>query len=930
MRCILVISFFSSVSMSFAQEWLTLTPDPSYTSFNNAQCIEAVGNFIHVVYTEGVESKEQVYYTRSNSNFYYWETNKVISGTRKGAYPSISVSGDIVHVVFVEPWYGGGIYYTRSDDNGDSWEDPVLLTSTHAEIAFPSLAVSGQTLHLVWQDRREISSEIYYKKSEDGGHTWTDDRKLTNTEQESISPCVAVDSSNVHLVWKDDDGVHYQQSVDGGNTWAGDVLLAWLGDQPTITVSGNLVMVLWADNRDGSADIYLRRSLDSGHVWEDEIQPVAHINPASSPRVASSGNFCYLVWNEMVDHTWSILTSFSTNGGLTWYYPERSNISSGFAIRPFVAIHDKDVHIICTEKDLLNGNQEIRYAHEKNVFPDFSHNSFEWGFGYVSTSDECGQALITDDAGNVYVTGYFSKTIDFDPGPGVYNMMSVGGGYDIFIEKFNASGQLMWAHRAGNSFHDAANAVTLDAHGNVFVAGYFSGKVDFDPGPSVYELQSAGVQDIFILKLDPGGNFIWARRMGGSGTDIANSIAIDSSGRIITVGSFSEVADFNPGTGINNLTSNGMVDIFISVLDRNGLFVDAQSFGGPEYDYASAVITDTSNSIFVTGTFGDTIDFDFGTDIHMLSSNGKNDIFLLKLNAAGKWEWSKSVGSAGNDNSSAMVIDRDGNIYMCGSFSKEMDIDPGPGVVWLDLYGGIFILKLDADGQYEWSTAFGGFGNASGIALDDFHNVYVTGGFQYLNIGRSFQNQYLESFESDDVFTLKVNPKGVLVWIDVMSGLSYAEGCGIAIYSNTDIYVTGQYYESLDLDPSIDLHLLESPAGSYRDFFIIKTRQCAPVYNTITATACEFYWAPDGYTHWTTSGTYQEVLLTNEGCDSVLTVNLTILNPTSGEEVITACDQYISPKGNIWNASGVYHETLTNGAGCDSIVTYYLTINQHS
>ena len=146
-----------------------------------------------------------------------------------------------------------------------------------------------------------------------------------------------------------------------------------------------------------------------------------------------------------------------------------------------------------------------------------------------------------------------------------------------------AHGQnFVWAKQMGGGNFDVGSGVALDGSGNVYTTGFFRGTADFDPGAGVFDLTStsAGFEDIFVSKLDSNGNFVWAKKMGGTGGDGAHSVAVDGSGNVYTTGFFSGTADFDPGPGTFNLTSAGFNAIFVSKLDSNGNFVWAKQMGG--------------------------------------------------------------------------------------------------------------------------------------------------------------------------------------------------------------------------------------------------------------------------------------------------------------------------------------------------------------
>ncbi|MBK8846296.1 MAG: SBBP repeat-containing protein [Bacteroidetes bacterium] len=233
---------------------------------------------------------------------------------------------------------------------------------------------------------------------------------------------------------------------------------------------------------------------------------------------------------------------------------------------------------------------------------------WQWAKGIGGTGDDRGGSIAVDDSGNIYTTGNFNGTVDFDPGVGVFNLTSAGS-YDIFISKFDSLGNFVWAIRMGGTGDDgtdwvAGRCIVLDASGNIYTTGYFSGTADFDPSPSVYNLTSAGSIDIYVAKVGNQGNFIWARKMGGTAQDLANSIALDANNNVYTSGRFAGTSDFDPGPGLYNLTQSGVwFDIFISKLDNAGNFVWAKHIGSTNYEQALDMRSDGSGNICITGGF---------------------------------------------------------------------------------------------------------------------------------------------------------------------------------------------------------------------------------------------------------------------------------------------------------------------------------------
>jgi hypothetical protein len=256
--------------------------------------------------------------------------------------------------------------------------------------------------------------------------------------------------------------------------------------------------------------------------------------------------------------------------------------------------------------------------------------NFVWAKSIGSAGSDSGESLAVDASGNVYTTGYFQGTVDFDPGPGTQNLFSFDD-RDIYISKLDASGNFVWAKQIGGASYDIGYAIKVDAAGNVYTAGFFQGTVDFDPGMNIHNLVSSGMTDVFISKLDAAGDFVWAKCLGGSGSDWSQSLVIDASANVYLTGYFEGTVDFNAGTGTHNLTSAGGFDIFVIKLDYWGSFVWAGKMGGTGNDYGISVSADVSGNVYTTGYFQGTADFDPGANTENLVSAGDFDIFIVKF-----------------------------------------------------------------------------------------------------------------------------------------------------------------------------------------------------------------------------------------------------------------------------------------------------------
>lgn len=310
-------------------------------------------------------------------------------------------------------------------------------------------------------------------------------------------------------------------------------------------------------------------------------------------------------------------------------------------------------------------------------------------------NDEPG-SIVTDGNGNAYVTGYFySPSITF----GETTFTNAGTtGSDLFIVKYDANGNVIWAESAGGSGSDFGSGIAKDGSGNVYVTGYFN-----SPSISFGEttLTNAGNYNLFIVKFDANGNPIWATSAGGSKIDYSRGVATDGSGNVYITGLFSSSSiTFGTTTLIN--TSSGYADMFIVKYNSSGNVLWANRAGGNLNDQSFGIATDVSGNVFVTGTSGSS-SITFGNITLNLTSAV---LFIVKYNASGNALWAKmAVGLGGVPRS--VATDGSGNAFMTGQF---MSTSITFGTIILKNPNGnttngydMFIAKYDANGNVPWA-----------------------------------------------------------------------------------------------------------------------------------------------------------------------------------------------------------------------------------
>jgi hypothetical protein len=446
--------------------------------------------------------------------------------------------------------------------------------------------------------------------------------------------------------------------------------------------------------------------------------------------------------------------------------------------------------------------------------------------------------VVVDTQGNIYVTGFFRGTVDFDPGADEDLMTCVDFTNDVFLSKFDSFGNHIWTkiwggwHYNKAWYTDAAESCAVDSLGNIYITGAFAFEVDFDPNPLIRIMISHGEDDVFLLRLTPDGEFAWIRTWGGEKFDRSYSVAVDSEDNVYVKGLFDGAFDFDPGFPVDGHIGDG---IFLTKYTSNGTYTWTRSWKTDVFDNGRGIVFDDDNNICLAGNFNNTIDFDPGVGVYERTSDSMSeDAYLLKLDVDGTFLWAKTWGGTGDDLAYDLIPSAGQDIYVAGQFQQSVDFNPGAGVEMHQAGGNAdaYVSKLNASGDFRWVKTWGGYSDddivsARAVGVSSNGEIYVTGNFTgSIDFNPGSRIDICDLSGAERAYLSSLTPEGSFLSYRVWDAPAYS----ISASESDDIYISG-FFKTANADfypgDNQDIH----DGFGLKTAFLMKFKSCEILLN---------------------------------------------------------------------------------------------------
>ncbi len=555
----------------------------------------------------------------------------------------------------------------------------------------------------------------------------------------------------------------------------------------------------------------------------------------------------------------------------------------------------------------------------------------------------------TDNAGNVYTTGYFKGYVDFNPSA-ITNSLNSPDHFSCFLMKSDSSGNFSWVKEiSGTSTTDDCRGYNIgfDASQNIYLVGSFLGTIDANPSASISNITSVNSytldnHEIFILKLNTSGNFLWVKHFEAN----IREASIDETGNTYITGLFKNTVDLDAGAGVSSWANMvGNSSCFVVKYNSSGSFVWGSAIGENSYSVGSHICFDAAHNVILTGVFTQTVDFNTSAaSIFNLTGTSMGSMFIWKLNSAGNFVWAKKIDETGSYDCNA---DNAGNIYIVGSFEYTVDFDPGIATYNLysaPYYGG-YILKLTSAGNFSWVRGLtypnpalpNGYVTANTINITNNGDLIIKGSVDANldfdpGVGTHFENINLAGYGPNYTYLLKLDSLGIFKGVNVLDFYQLYNSV-FTIDNNSTILISGFVHPT----GSEINHISLMPTNNYDASFVAKLKFLEPPKSTnagATLSTCSgnattltasgvgtlgWYSAATGGTYLGGGNTFTTPILTS---NTTYYVQDSICDPSDRTPITVAINTNTLPSVNVSASNSAFCKGLSTDLTATGTNTY--------
>lgn len=372
-------------------------------------------------------------------------------------------------------------------------------------------------------------------------------------------------------------------------------------------------------------------------------------------------------------------------------------------------------------------------------------------------------------------------------------------------------------------------AMVTDPEGNLYVTGNVNGLADFDPGPEEAWTSTTGINaNIYLVKYDPQGNYLWHIDMGGSGSEIPKGLAIDHSGNLIIVGRFNSYLDWDPGLDTTAFGTAGSTDGFVATYQSDGSFLWAQPIGGSSHDEAISVAIDELDNIYVCGWIGDDVDFDNGVEEALLevAEGESQDAYLLRYSPDGDFDWVKGIQGNDSQLSFSVAYGQAGDLYVHGFFSGDESVLVPDSSMNISSNGSAdtYLCKYDTSGTIKWAKTIGGEEPdvSSVVRADGKGYIYIMGEFNgTVDLDPGSGVDLHTADYSRMLYFSKLDTAGNAIWSHAIHGNNHFDGMSdIVVDHEGSVFLCSAFFAEMDMDVGSD-SLISEPIIA-NDLYLVK------------------------------------------------------------------------------------------------------------